>query len=83
MGGFFISGSFRTEIPKIYAMKKILLLIVLFSTGLFTHAQEGKIYSSLDKALKNPSEVFILSLNNQKLKDIPESITRVNQSYNH
>ena len=44
-------------------MKKIPLLITIFAMGLFTHAQKGKEYMSLDEALRNPLEVFILSLN--------------------
>ena len=57
-------------------MKKIPLFFAFFFSLLSGYAQEDKVYSSLDEALKNPSQVFILYLNNQKLTVFPETITR-------
>ncbi|MBK9660575.1 MAG: leucine-rich repeat domain-containing protein [Chitinophagaceae bacterium] len=57
-------------------MKKPALLVTLFLASLLSYSQKDKVYTSLEEALKNPSDVFILALNNKKLTDIPESILR-------
>ena len=55
-------------------MKKPALLVILFLASLLSYSQKDKVYTSLEEALKNPADVFILALNNKKLTEIPESI---------
>ena len=50
-------------------MKKPLFLIAILFTVLSSSAQKEKVYTSLEEALKNPSEVYILSLNDKKLNN--------------
>ena len=54
--------------------KRILLPVIAFMLICFAHAQVGKVYTSIDEALKTPNEVFVLDLYFQDLTSLPESI---------
>jgi len=57
-------------------MRKIALILAVILTGLISFGQKEKVYTSLEEAQRNPSQVFILALNNKKLTEVPEAITQ-------
>ncbi|EKO50585.1 leucine rich repeat protein, partial [Leptospira kirschneri str. 200802841] len=64
-------NSAQTNLRKVF-----LFSLFLFCSFTFVQAEEGKskAYTDLTKALKNPLDVRVLDLSEQKLKTLPKEI---------
>jgi len=65
-------------------MKRLLLILLLFSSSAFAQKDDGPaiadtayIYRSLSAALENPEKVFRLNLSRHKLKVFPADIFKL------
>ena len=58
-------------------MQKVLCFIVLSLIICQTYAQKGKTYVTIEQALKNPANVYILNLKGQGIKALPDDIMKL------
>ena len=56
-------------------MKKLIIFFSLFSCFFSLQAQEDKLYTSMEEALKNPEKVYKLKLSN--INEVPEKVKNI------
>ena len=64
------------QLYKNIYLKKLTGIILLMTSSLYSYAQAEKIYTDLNEALKNPDNVYHITLNGHQLQNFPTQITQ-------